>query len=116
MAWAAPTQLQESDPAAQALGYRTDASRVDYAKYSRFSGNQRCSNCQFYQGKPTDASARYAYSARSRCAARDASRPTCHTRTSTRFCGQGRRTLLPADVARASVFSFLLTLHVRAGQ
>ncbi|APA88644.1 high-potential iron-sulfur protein [Paraburkholderia sprentiae WSM5005] len=56
-AWAAPTQLQEGDPAAQALGYRTDASRVDHAKYPRFSANQRCSNCQFYQGKPVDTSA-----------------------------------------------------------
>ncbi|WP_425497755.1 high-potential iron-sulfur protein [Paraburkholderia ultramafica] len=54
---AAPAQLQESDPAAQALGYRTDASRVDHAKYPRYSGNQRCANCQFYQGKPTDANA-----------------------------------------------------------
>jgi hypothetical protein len=56
-AWAAPAQLQESDPAAQALGYKADATHVDRTKYPRFSDNQRCSNCQFYQGKPTDASA-----------------------------------------------------------
>ncbi|SAK61062.1 high potential iron-sulfur protein [Caballeronia ptereochthonis] len=43
--WAA--SLQESDPAAQALGYTADASRVDPSKYPHFSHNQRCSNCQF---------------------------------------------------------------------
>lgn len=56
-AWAAPTQLQESDPAAQALGYKTDAARVDRTKYPHFSDSQRCANCQFYQGKPADANA-----------------------------------------------------------
>ena len=55
--WAAPPQLQESDPAAQALGYKTDAAHVDRTKYPHFSDNQRCANCQFFQGKPTDASA-----------------------------------------------------------
>ncbi|MFM0001335.1 MULTISPECIES: high-potential iron-sulfur protein [Paraburkholderia] len=55
--WAAPAQLQESDPAAQALGYKTDATHVDRSKYPHYSDNQRCSNCQFFQGKPADASA-----------------------------------------------------------
>lgn len=55
--WAASPQLQESDPAAQALGYKADATHVDRAKYPRFSNNQRCANCQFYQGKPPDTSA-----------------------------------------------------------
>ncbi|SMG48778.1 high-potential iron-sulfur protein [Paraburkholderia susongensis] len=55
--WAAAVSLQESDPAAQALGYVADASRVDPAKYPHFNRNQRCSNCQFYQGKPADANA-----------------------------------------------------------
>jgi hypothetical protein len=54
--WAAP-QLQESDPAAQALGYKADASHVDHTKYPRFTNNQHCGNCQFYQGKPADANA-----------------------------------------------------------
>ena len=58
-AWAAD-ELQESDPAAQALGYRIDASRVDSAKYPRFKSNQRCANCQFYQGAPSETSARCA--------------------------------------------------------
>ena len=55
--WAAPPQLQESDPAAQALGYRSDATHVDRSKYPRYSDKQRCANCQFFQGKPADASA-----------------------------------------------------------
>ncbi len=54
---AAGAQLQETDPAAQALGYTADASHVDRAKYPRFAAGQRCANCQFYQGKPADASA-----------------------------------------------------------
>jgi High potential iron-sulfur protein len=53
----AAVQLQESDPAAQALGYRADASHVDRTRYPRFQPNQRCGTCQFYQGKPADASA-----------------------------------------------------------
>ncbi|AJZ62199.1 high-potential iron-sulfur protein [Paraburkholderia fungorum] len=56
-AWAAPSQLQESDPAAQALGYKANANQVDRTKYPHFSDNQRCANCQFYQGKPADANA-----------------------------------------------------------
>jgi hypothetical protein len=54
---AAPSQLQESDPAAQALGYQADATHVDPTKYPHFSKGQRCGNCQFYQGKPADANA-----------------------------------------------------------
>lgn len=55
--WAAPPQLQESDPAAQALGYKANATQVDHTKYPHYSTNQRCANCQFYQGKPADANA-----------------------------------------------------------
>jgi hypothetical protein len=44
--------LSESDPTAQALGYRTDASKVDKAKFPRFQAGQTCANCQLFQGKP----------------------------------------------------------------
>lgn len=49
-----PTKaLDEADPMATGLGYRTDASKVDTAKYPKRSGpegaKQLCSNCQFYQ-------------------------------------------------------------------
>ena len=47
---------RESDPTAQALGYKLDASKVDKAaKYTKFAAGQDCGNCSFYQGKPTDA-------------------------------------------------------------
>jgi hypothetical protein len=59
-ALSAPAQVEESEPSAQALGYRADASHVDRAKYPRFQDGQRCGNCQFYQGKPNDAGAQCA--------------------------------------------------------
>ncbi|MGN7985094.1 high-potential iron-sulfur protein [Burkholderia sp. 22313] len=43
--------VQESDANAQALGYKTDASRVDHAKFPKFQAGQACANCQFFQGK-----------------------------------------------------------------
>jgi hypothetical protein len=49
--------VQESDANAQALGYRTDASKVDRAKYPKFQTGQACANCQFFQGKAGDATA-----------------------------------------------------------
>lgn len=48
-------KVSESDPTAVALGYKTDASRVDKAKFAKYAAGQSCSNCQFFQGKPTDA-------------------------------------------------------------
>ncbi len=47
-----PTALSETDPTAQALGYKTDATRVDKAKYPKYVAGQTCTNCQLYQGKP----------------------------------------------------------------
>jgi hypothetical protein len=48
-------KVDENDPTAQALGYKSDASKVDKAKYAKYAAGQDCGNCQFYQGKPTDA-------------------------------------------------------------
>jgi hypothetical protein len=48
-------KVDEADPTAQALGYKADASKVDKAKYTKYAAGQDCGNCQFYQGKPTDA-------------------------------------------------------------
>ena len=48
-------KVAESDPTAQALGYKHDASKVDKAKYAKYAAGQDCGNCSFYQGKPTDA-------------------------------------------------------------
>ncbi len=47
--------LSESDPQAQALGYKADAAKVDKVKFPKYAAGQTCSNCQLYQGKPADA-------------------------------------------------------------
>ena len=49
--------IDEKDPQAVAMGYVADAKRVDAKKQPKFAAGQACSNCMFYQGKPTDASA-----------------------------------------------------------
>ena len=48
-------KVAEDDPTAVALGYKTDATKVDKAKYPKYVAGQKCANCQFFQGKPTDA-------------------------------------------------------------
>jgi High potential iron-sulfur protein len=47
--------LDEKDPQAVALGYVSDASRANKAKYASYAAGQTCSGCQLYQGKPGDA-------------------------------------------------------------
>lgn len=54
---AAAVALSEADPAAAALGYKADASKVDVKKYPAFVRGQQCANCKLYVGKPTDAQA-----------------------------------------------------------
>lgn len=49
--------VAETDPAAQALGYRADAKQVDKARFARYSAGQDCGNCTFYQGKASDPAA-----------------------------------------------------------
>ena len=49
------TPLLESDPQAKALGYKADAMKADKVKFPKYAAGQMCSNCQLYQGKPTDA-------------------------------------------------------------
>ena len=51
----APT-VQESDPQALALGYKTDTAAVDAKKYPAHTAAQHCGNCQLFQGKPTEVS------------------------------------------------------------
>jgi hypothetical protein len=48
-------RVAESDPTAQALGYKEDATKVDKAKFVKYAAGQDCGNCSFYQGKATDA-------------------------------------------------------------
>ena len=54
-AFADAPKVTESDPTAQALGYKADASKVDKAKFAKYADGQDCSNCSFYQGKAADA-------------------------------------------------------------
>ena len=49
--------ISESDPTAVALGYKANAMQVDKAKYSTYMSGQTCSNCQFYQGAASAATA-----------------------------------------------------------
>ena len=56
-AQAAAPVLAESDPQAVALGYRSDAGKVDKTKYPQHTAAQMCGGCNFFQGKPTDAMA-----------------------------------------------------------
>lgn len=53
----AQAKATESDPTAAALGYKEDASKVDTAKFKNYVKGSTCSGCNFFQGKPTDASA-----------------------------------------------------------
>lgn len=55
-AWAADaTMVQETDPQAQALGYRDNTRKVDAAKFPKHKPSQECAVCQLYQGKVADA-------------------------------------------------------------
>ncbi len=49
--------LAETDPAATALGYKADATKVDTKKYANYVKGQVCSGCQLYAGKAGDAAA-----------------------------------------------------------
>jgi High potential iron-sulfur protein len=53
-AFADAPKVSETDPTAQALGYKADASKVDKAKFTKFAAGQECSNCSFFQGKAGD--------------------------------------------------------------
>ncbi|MFM0739295.1 high-potential iron-sulfur protein [Paraburkholderia xenovorans] len=48
-------RLSETDPKAQAVGYREDASKVDKAKFPSYDATQTCASCSLFQGKTTDA-------------------------------------------------------------
>jgi hypothetical protein len=43
--------VSESDPTAQALGYKANATQVDKAKFAKYQAGESCSNCQLFQGK-----------------------------------------------------------------
>jgi hypothetical protein len=47
--------ISETDPKAQAVGYKADAARVDKAKFPGYAAGQTCGNCSLFQGKANDA-------------------------------------------------------------
>jgi hypothetical protein len=51
----AQAKLDEKDAQAVALGYVADTTKADKKKYAKHSAEQKCNNCQLYQGKATDA-------------------------------------------------------------
>ena len=55
LAQAAGPKVDEKDPAAAALGYAADTSKVDRKKFPKHAADQKCTNCNFFVGKATDA-------------------------------------------------------------
>ena len=57
----AAEEVSEGEPLAQAMGYRSDASTVDTAKFPKRAGEagakQFCHNCALFAGKEGDAMA-----------------------------------------------------------
>lgn len=51
----AQAKVDEADDTAVGLGYRHDTTKVDTKKYPQHKADQRCNNCQFWQGSATDA-------------------------------------------------------------
>ncbi|MEZ5457998.1 MAG: high-potential iron-sulfur protein [Steroidobacteraceae bacterium] len=52
---AAKPNLDPKDPAAVALGYHEDSTKVDAKKFPMHKANQFCNNCLQIQGKPGEA-------------------------------------------------------------
>lgn len=51
----AQTKVEETDENAVALGYKHDTAKVDGKKYPAHKADQKCNNCQFWQGNASDA-------------------------------------------------------------
>ncbi len=51
----AQSRVEEADENAVALGYKHDTNQVDGKKYPAHKADQKCSNCQFWQGSASDA-------------------------------------------------------------
>jgi High potential iron-sulfur protein len=49
-----PSKVNEKDSLAVALGYVSDARRVDPKTDSKYQAGATCSTCSWYQGKPGD--------------------------------------------------------------
>ena len=47
--------VAESDAAAMAVGYVSDATKADKKKYPTYAAGQRCGTCILFEGKASDA-------------------------------------------------------------
>jgi hypothetical protein len=54
---AALPPLDPNDPTAKALGFVSDASKVDSETQPTFKAGEKCATCAQFQGKPGDATA-----------------------------------------------------------
>ena len=52
----AQAMVAETDPQAVALGYKSDATKVDKAKQPKYAAGQMCGACALYQGAAGAAS------------------------------------------------------------
>ena len=52
----AQAMAADTDPQAVALGYKSDATKADKAKYPKYAAGQACNNCALYQGAAGSAS------------------------------------------------------------
>ena len=50
----AQAMVADNDPQAAAVGYVSDAAKVDKAKQPKFAAGQNCGNCALFQGKAGD--------------------------------------------------------------
>lgn len=53
----AAEKLVGSDPLAKTLGYHENPKTIDATKWPKYKAEQKCSNCQLYQGKPEEKEA-----------------------------------------------------------
>jgi hypothetical protein len=51
----AQAMVAETDPQAQALGYKADTTKVDAKKFPKHTNDQKCSNCSLFQAKGGNA-------------------------------------------------------------
>ncbi len=51
----AQAMVADADPQAAALGYKSDATKADKAKFPKYAVGQVCGNCALFQGKAGDA-------------------------------------------------------------
>ncbi|MBP6900905.1 MAG: high-potential iron-sulfur protein [Burkholderiaceae bacterium] len=51
----AQARVDEADETAVGLGYKHDTTKVDAKKYPQHRVEQKCNNCQFWQGSASDA-------------------------------------------------------------